>query len=33
MTRGENFMKKAKCTNGLCNSMSNSAWCDLISKA
>ena len=25
-------MKKAKCKNGHCSSMSNSAWCDLNSK-
>ena len=29
MTRGEDFMKKRKCRNNHCSSMSNSAWCDL----
>ena len=32
MTRAEDFMKKAKCKNNHCSSMSNSAWCDLNSK-
>ena len=29
MTRGENFVKKAKCTHGQRSAMSNIAWCDL----
>ena len=32
MTRGELFMKKAKCKHGYCGSLSNSARCDLNSK-
>ena len=32
MTKGENFIKKRKCKNIHCSSMSNSAWCDLNSK-
>ena len=28
-TRGENFVKDAKCTHGYRSAMSNSAWCDL----
>ena len=32
MTRGENFMKKGKCKNNHCSSLSNSAWCDLNNK-
>ena len=29
MTRGESFVKSAKCTHGHRSAMSNSAWCDL----
>ena len=29
MTRGQDFIKKAKCTHGHRSAMSNSAWCDL----
>ena len=29
MTRGEDFIKNAKCTHGHQSAMSNSAWCDL----
>ena len=29
MTRGEDFIKNAKCTHGHRSVMSNSAWCDL----
>ena len=29
MTRGENFVKNAKCTHGHRSAMNNSAWCDL----
>ena len=29
MTRGQDFIKNAKCTQGLRSAMSNSAWCDL----
>ena len=29
MTRGEKFVKNAKCTRGHLSAMSNSAWCDL----
>ena len=29
MTRGESFVKNAKCTHGHRSAMSNSAWCDL----
>ena len=32
MTRGEDFIKKGRCKNKHCSSMSNSAWCDLNSK-
>ena len=32
MTGGEKFIKKAKCKNVHCSSMSNSTWCDLNSK-
>ena len=32
MTKGEDFIKKGKCKNNHCSSMSNSAWCDLKSK-
>ena len=32
MTREECFIKKGKCNNNQCSSMSNSAWCDLNSK-
>ena len=32
MTRGESFVKKAKCTHGHRSAMSNSAWCDLNEK-
>ena len=32
MTKGEHFIKKGKCKNNHCSSMSNSAWCDLNSK-
>ena len=32
MTKGENFIKRGKCKNNHCSSMSNSAWCDLNSK-
>ena len=32
MTRGEDFMKKRKCKNFHCSSMSNSAWRDLHGK-
>ena len=31
MTREENFIKKGKCKNNHCSSMSNSAWCNLNS--
>ena len=31
MTRGEDFIKKGKCSKN-CSAMSNSAWCDLNSK-
>ena len=29
MTKGEDFIKNAKCTHGHRSAMSNSAWCDL----
>ena len=29
MTRGQDFIKKTKCTHGHRSAMSNSAWCDL----
>ena len=29
MTRGEDFIKNAKCKHGIRSAMSNSAWCDL----
>ena len=29
MTRGQDFVRKAKCTHGRRSAMSNSAWCDL----
>ena len=29
MTRGQDFIKNAKCTRGHRSAMSNSAWCDL----
>ena len=32
MTLKENFMKKRRCKNNHCSSMSNSAWFDLSSK-
>ena len=32
MTKGEDFLKKGKCKNNQCSSLSNSAWCDLNSK-
>ena len=32
MTRGEDFIKKGRCKNKHCSTMSNSAWCDLNSK-
>ena len=32
MTEGEDFIKRGKCQNNHCSSMSNSAWCDLNSK-
>ena len=32
MTKGEDFIKKGKCNNNHCSSMSNSAWCDQSSK-
>ena len=32
MTKGENFIKKGKCKNNHCSSMSNSAWTDLYSE-
>ena len=33
MTRGQDFIKNAKCTHGLRSAMSNSAWCDLNKKS
>ena len=33
MTKGEDFMKKGRCKNNHCSSMSNSAWTDLNSKS
>ena len=32
MTKGEDFIKKGRCKNIHCSSLSNSAWCDLNSK-
>ena len=32
MTRGEDFIKRGKCKNNHCSSMSNTAWTDLNSK-
>ena len=32
MTKGDDFIKRGKCKNNYCSSMSNSAWCDLNSK-
>ena len=32
MTRSESFMKRGKCKNSHCSSMSNSEWCDLKNK-
>ena len=32
MTKGEDFIKRGKCKNNHCSSMSNSAWTDLNSK-
>ena len=32
MTKGEDFIKRGKCKNNHCSSMSNAAWCDLNSK-
>ena len=32
MTRGQDFIKNAKCTHGHRSAMSNSAWCDLNKK-
>ena len=32
MTKGEGFIKKGKCKNNYCPSMTSSAWCDLNSK-
>ena len=32
MTRGENFIKNAKCKPGHRSAMNNSAWCDLNKK-
>ena len=29
MTRGQDFLRNAKCTHGHRSAMSNSAWCDL----
>ena len=29
MTKGEDFIKRGKCKNNQCSSMSSSAWCDL----
>ena len=29
MTRGQDFVRNAKCTHGHRSAMSNSAWCDL----
>ena len=31
MTKGEDFIKRGKCKNNHCSSMSNSAWTDLNS--
>ena len=32
MTRGEDFIKKGKCKNHHCSSLSNTAWTNLNSK-
>ena len=32
MNKGEDFIKRGKCKNNHCSSMSNSAWTDLNSK-
>ena len=32
MTKGEDFMKRGKCKNNPCSTLSKSAWCDLNSK-
>ena len=32
MTKGKDFIRRGKCKNNLCLSMSNSAWTDLNSK-
>ena len=32
MTRGEDFIKKGRCSKNHCSTMCNSAWCDLNSK-
>ena len=32
MTKGENCIKRGKCKNNHCSSVSNSVWTDLISK-
>ena len=32
MTRGQDFVKRGKCSKNHCSTMSNSAWCDLNSK-
>ena len=32
MTRGQDFIEKAKCSHGHSSAMSNSAWCDLNKK-
>ena len=29
MTKGEDFIKRGKCKNNHCSSLSNSTWCDL----
>ena len=33
MTKGQDFIKKGRCKNKHCSSMSNNAWCDLNSKS
>ena len=33
MTGAENLIKKGKCKNNHCSSMSSAAWCDLINKS
>ena len=33
MTKGEDFIKRGKCSKNHCSSMSSSAWCDLNSKS